>query len=296
MATLSYDKRKKGSHGRCLQADLPNHGLKKFDRLEPSPSVFDVAAIDSYDKFPEPLHLIFWRPGEETLCTHRCALFSKRSGLCAELLCSEEMHTAHLGVFLDFNVTVMWQVLESGVLHPRGNLAEDAYFEVACLHLRSELFAFYSREKQNKTGRPIYELSDFRLSMLGDKVNPIMTGVKAAESGTLVLFCAYLAKKFSDKLPGGRALADCGEALCGYLDATRSEPLKMSKHGQRRMCKCILRFVSLREKALVPWKPKVHLFLHFISDSRRFGNPLHTAAWVDEGLNMRLASVCSKAD
>eukprot|EP00974_Lingulodinium_polyedra_P041822 4015936-Lingulodinium_polyedra.AAC.1 len=39
----------------------------------------------------------------------------------------------------------------------------------------------------------------------------------------------------------------------------------------------------------------MHLCLHLVVDIGRFGNPLCTGTWLDEGLNMKLASVSRSA-
>ena len=54
-------------------------------------------------------------------------------------------------------------------------------------------------------------------------------------------------------------------------------------------------FLSWREAADIPFKPKTHLMLHLASQCHRYGNPLHVATWFDEGLNRQLAQVASTA-
>ncbi len=92
VGNLAYDKRESGARGRTIQADMPMWPLLKNDRLEPTSAYPDIASIDSIKVFP--IELTFWRQSLETLCTHRCALFSRRSRLLPESLCVDELHTA----------------------------------------------------------------------------------------------------------------------------------------------------------------------------------------------------------
>ena len=53
VAALRFDKRKKdGAHGRALIRDIPVLGLRKNDRLEPSPALRDVCLLDGATEFP----------------------------------------------------------------------------------------------------------------------------------------------------------------------------------------------------------------------------------------------------
>jgi hypothetical protein len=293
LGKLMYDKRKQGPQGRAIQADTPALGLLKHDRLEPTCEWPDVAAIDECTTFP--MHLTFWRTSSETMCKHRCALFSHRSHLLPETLCVDELHTMHLGVFHEFNLAVFWQILDCDALQIRGSLAQDAYLESATMRMRAALFRWYSVQKRTNKEKPIHALQEFKLSMLGKSDARVMKGVKAAESGTLLAFCVQYAVKFRAVLPGGEALVACGESLLAYLDVTRSAPLRMPLSDRLRLSGALVRFLQNREAAQVAWKPKTHLMIHFIPDSVKFGNPRLNGTWLDESLNMKLAAVAASA-
>jgi hypothetical protein len=293
VGNLAYDKRKQGARGRTIQTDMPMHSLLKHDRLEPTIVYPDIAAVDSCTVFP--IVLTFWRQSSETLCTHRCGLFSRRSGLLPESLCVDELHTMHLGVIEEYNLAVFWQMLDSDALGVRGGLPKDAYHEIASLKIRAELLKWYSLTKRADKAKPLYQLQDFRMSMLGSSNKRSLSGVKAAESGTLLAFCAENARKYEHILPGGKALAECGRCLLEYLSQTRSAPLRVPPPVVQNISDALVRYCFLQEKAQIPWKPKVHLSTHMIKDMTVFGNPFLNGTWLDEGLNAKLAAVAKSA-
>ena len=69
---LIFDKRQGGSCGRCLDQDLPGegHDLRRWDRLDPSDQIRDIATFNSITAFPTIV--TFWRPAATTLLLFRC--------------------------------------------------------------------------------------------------------------------------------------------------------------------------------------------------------------------------------
>jgi hypothetical protein len=131
--------------------------------------------------------------------------------------------------------------------------------------------------------------------MLGSSKKRSLSGVKAAESGTLLAFCAQNAAKFQHILPGGKALAECGRCLLDYLSLTRSAPLRIAPQVIQKISDALVRYCTIRERAQITWKPKVHLSLHMIKDMTVFGSPYLNGTWLDEGLNAKLAAVAKPA-
>ena len=291
VSRLGYDRRKVGHHGRVVLVDLPQHGLLRNDRLEPSFLHMDIVAVDSCTTFP--MHLTFWRQGARSMCTHRNPLWSRRSGLLPELICVDELHTLHLGTFQDFSLAVLWQMLDYDAFDMRGGMSDGEYRPLAFMRLRGELFRWYSLQKQE--GRTVHELQDFRLSWLGTADRPALSVVKAAESGSLMEFCAYAASRYQDRLPGGRALVGCGECLVRYLSLTRASPLVLTRKTLQGIADSFARFLTLRQDAGIAWKPKAHLMVHMPQDAAFFGNPYLNGTWVDESLNSKLAVVAQSA-
>jgi hypothetical protein len=287
---LHYDRRRAGSHGRALTCDLFRFGLQKGDRLEPSATVPDIGAVDTRGDFP--FELVFWRCSMETIVKHRCPIFSRRSWILPDIICVDELHTMHLGIFQDYILAVVWQAFDADVWQCRGHLPDDAYFAQAALRLRAELFKWYREERIRNPTQPLHQLGDLQLQMLGTREHKQLHA-KAAESGTLVRFAYDLAVRHRTVL--GSALVHCGSGLMQYLEVTRSSSAKLTDTERQRIADGILRFLSYRAAAGVEWKPKAHLSAHMIADLDRFGNPLCTGTWLDEGLNHQLASICRTA-
>ena len=131
--------------------------------------------------------------------------------------------------------------------------------------------------------------------MIGTR-NHKALAAKGAQSGTLLLFAVDQAAKFVEKLRLGRPLLEAGLALRRYLTVTRSHGLQLPAAARQQLVDCCVRFLSVREAADLPWKPKCHQFVHTVTEAGFFGNPLWTANWVDEGLNMQLAAVAKSAN
>ena len=87
---LFFDKRKDGSLGRSLRSHVPGLGLRRYDRMEPTPSRQDVAELDASEC---PVQLTFWRRGHESWVRRRNPAFSTSTGLSLELsLVPDWMH------------------------------------------------------------------------------------------------------------------------------------------------------------------------------------------------------------
>ena len=290
---LQYDKRPRGNAGRCVKEQIDRFSLEIGDRLEPSIELLNVGDLEACTRFP--LRLTFWRLRRQTCCTHRCPLFSIRSGILPSIICVDELHTLHLGVFLDFSGAAVWQLFDADVWGLKGLLpADHAYHLVACSRLKSELFSWYKRARREHPKRPLYEFQDLMLSMLGTRDKPSITA-KAGESGTFVYFVQHLVTVHKRSLPRGEALHAAGECLLKYLSVTRGCGLRMPVTARQAVADALVKFVGLREAAGIPFKPKAHLTVHMISDCARFGNPRLTGTWVDEGLNAALAATCRAA-
>ena len=104
-AALLYDKRKQGAHGRAVQVDIPELGLAKHDRVEPAPSMLDIASLDDA---ATPCLATFWRTQQETLTRHRNPLFSAATGMSPQSLGLDWMHVLSLGVFRVLLMNLVW--------------------------------------------------------------------------------------------------------------------------------------------------------------------------------------------
>lgn len=289
---LRFDPRRSGSRGRAMTADLAEFGLLKGDRLEPCPLHPDIMIEDRQLEFPA--RLLFWRVSEEGLTKHRNPIFEPNTLLTPSALCIDEMHTMHLGVFQVYTLGVLWRVIEADAFHLGSGLGDEAGHARTALRLRRELFDWYADQKRRFPEKPVYELADFNLKVLGSKAKPHLTA-KAAESGSLLEFSVDICRRFQHALPQGAALLKAGEALVSYLRITRSAGERMNVRERQGLFDAVVTFLTLRETAGLPWKPKMHLMVHLAHQAGRFGNPLAVATWHDESLNRSLASVCRTA-
>ena len=108
-------------------------------------------------------------------------------------------------------------------------------------------------------------------------------------------FTRDLLRTHSEKIERGAALLACGDALAQYLEVTRKAPPRMRPAELQQLMHCTCRFLNIREDAGLPFVPKMHMMLHLAHQAGRFGKPLCTRAWVDGGLNRKLAEVCGAA-
>ena len=76
---------------------------------------------------------------------------------------------------------------------------------------------------------------------------------------------------------------------------TRRSHLQLSVADRQGLIDAAITFLSLRERAGIPYKPKMHLMVHMAANATRFGNPRLLGTWLDEGLNRQLANVCRSA-
>jgi hypothetical protein len=297
LAVLIYDKRKVGSSGRALIVDFPELNLEKGWRLAPSAELHDVGLLDRRcDCFPQGgFFLLFWDPTKQSMSKNRNPLFSESTCLGPEQFCADELHTMHLGVFQSYILRVLWLLIQEDVWHTARGLPEDAAIETCVLRLRNDLYQWYRAQPLANPLRPIYQLQDFGRSSIGSKANPILRA-KAAESGSLLYFATDMCRRHVDILPQGRHLLDAGEALVTYMTITRSAGWKLSTSEQQGLTNAMLQFLTNRQPAGIPYKPKMHLFVHLVLSVEKHGNPRLVGTWKDESLNMQLANVCRSAN
>lgn len=147
-ASLVYQKSRGSAQGRGLAQDLPSMGLLKKDRLEPSLSMPDVAAIDSA---PLPVTLTFWRTSVQTGSRHRNPLFSEATRVSPQSLGIDWLHTLSLGVFPHFLGYLVWAMFDKNVFGTPGPFS--SVFELSVSRIRAELFEWYRREQAANRAR-----------------------------------------------------------------------------------------------------------------------------------------------
>ena len=100
-----------------------------------------------------------------------------------------------LGVFQFYISAVWWRVLSANCYRV-GATEKTELLELGILRLRADLFSWYRAQKKENPDRPIYEVKDIYVSTLGNDETCPQKGPKAAESGTLLGFAVFLAKRY----------------------------------------------------------------------------------------------------
>ena len=145
-ASLVFDRRKtNGSRGCALAIDIPEAGLLKGDRHEPS-----VDCVDICDGFNNscPASVTFWRRSFETITRHGNPLFCEEAHITPqECLAFDYLHGMALGVYKSFMAHLTWCLLRKNVwgAPPDDNI--DVRLLVSTPRLRLELFHWYRRER-----------------------------------------------------------------------------------------------------------------------------------------------------
>ena len=185
VSRLRHDRRKQGSRGRALVADLQIHGVQLLanDRLEPSPVLPDVGSLEQLTDFPKTI--TFWRPSAETLARHRNPVFDPEIGMTPRRsIVVDLLHALYLGILLVYARLVLWKLIVHGAYGHTGTNHE--HLSVAMVVLRSALMTWYPVHEK-KTGEVLTRVADLTAGMLGEPGDPKLK-TKGAETWGIVLF------------------------------------------------------------------------------------------------------------
>lgn len=228
VATLAYDHSSSGPRGRALRAALPEFGLEKGDRVEPSEAVADVGEISD---LALPVRLTFWRRSAETATRHRNPLFKDPKVASVDLFAVDELHCIHLGIYNFFVAATFSRVVDANIFQVSAtNQETKRTLNVA--RLRAELMAWYTLRRREHPEEPVYPLQDLPNAMF----NHSTIKSKAAETGSLVPFAVDLLRRFGDKLVRGLELRSAGEALLRYHVVTRNSPRRLTVGQTQDRC------------------------------------------------------------
>ena len=205
----------------------------------------------------------------------------------------DELHTLNLGLFAVYVLTGLWACISEDVFDIGGAHSMEHMYELAAQRIEIDMKGWFRAQRKKHPKRPLYQVPDFKLASLGNKEKPTLYA-KAAETGSLVRYTADLVGRYRGILERGEALHAAGESLVQYLTITRESGPQLTHSARQGIADAIVRFHALREEAGIPWTPKFHLSLHLVDQCKEYGNPLHVATWVDEGLNRQLRDVCAK--
>ena len=150
----------KGAQGRALRIDLPEPGLPKRDRLEPSRGVSDIGSFGRFDNVPT-----LWRRSMETMARHRNPIIVPRL-VSMGIFSIDELLTTRLGVLKNFVGFVCNAVIENDIFEVRSaSLAARTRMSVE--RLEADMFASYRRDRVANPNRRQYPLQNFTVGMLG---------------------------------------------------------------------------------------------------------------------------------
>ena len=140
---LRYSKKQLG---RFLVRGVPRLGLEQNDRLEPSPSILDVA---NFEHQPPPFVATFWRITRESRIVHRSPLYDIR-GVNPDSHGIDALHTWTLGPVGDYvgftlHVLIARDVYGTDIPH----LTKEDSMQVNLLQLKADMWAYYGDKRRN---------------------------------------------------------------------------------------------------------------------------------------------------
>ena len=291
VSILRYQKQKDGPAGRALTDDVGRLGLRKGDRLEPTPTLLDVADFDSVAEFPYTA--TFWRRDAESRVRHRNPLMDSSLGLTHERLALDLLHTLFLGPALVLVGHVFWFLIEHNVWRVGAGTAADRW-QLSVQQLRTVLIAWY--KEQRSRGKNITELEDLTVNMLGGKPGEIPS-FKAVETKHLLPFCVELIDRHHGDLPvaEARPLFEAVRAMVRMCEIFDTAALVVPTNLIQELHDCYNTLMECCKIADVPLKPKNHLLAHLIHNVEVQGNPRYYACFEDEGLNAVLRGIGQSA-
>ena len=237
---LRYDKRKDGSRGRCLVADVSSLSLRKGDRLQPSENLLDVG---QFEQLQAPCHAIFWRRSAETRARQRNPLFHEGVGITLASFAIDTLHTLYLGPALDYCCHCLWLLILYDVF---GTGAKgDERKVLSALRVRARLWEWYAQQRRDKPHESRTQVEDFTAAMLGTESKPSL-GTNGMEAAGLVPFCVCMMVEHGATIGDvARSAQACGEALMQLVSILGSSPRRMSDDDVQKMYDATKRLLRL---------------------------------------------------
>ena len=218
---------------------MPRLGLLPLDRLEPRPTLTDVADLGTK---PLPLPVVFWRRhfmGTQVTgkALHRNPLLTAPLLDAVEVVMLDTLHTVHLGVILRYVSEICWRTIEG---NPWG--IASAPLETSVRHLKVDMFAYY-----DVSGVPVDKrVGDLTIGIMG-KMDSSSIKLKSAEATSLLPFAVELCRRYGGSIRSADVLRAAGTTLQAYLqllvDAPAQVPLGMCQ-DLLDMCLRRLRLLS----------------------------------------------------
>lgn len=253
-ARLSYEKTRAGALGRAAQADAPDLGICKRDRVGPSPRMGNAAALD---ESPLPCTFAVWRRSGETLARHRNSLFSNGTGIDQQHLAFGWLHTLSLGVFQTALAHLMWDLFEANVFDIAGPFS--AVFELSVARVRESLFKFYRSE--HAAGRDHTRVQQLVPSMFG-QANDKQLKLHASETNGLLRFACALAEQFGPQLGRRASLHRASlRSLLAVLRVIKEHHCVVPTAGMQAFVEAACKHLEVARKLGLPLRPKHHFMV-----------------------------------
>ena len=289
---LWNDLRPKGNRGRRLDKDLPELGLRKGDRLEPSPELSDTAAFDKL----RPLHgerllVTFWRTSEETSVKHACPLFAPETGLSpARSIAVDWLHCLSLGIWLNYISVVIYGVIDGDAFGRATATARERRLHVLA-ELKARMAAWESEEL--KAGRSRTLPNNITSGMLGERGSAC--SLQGAEANAFLTFLVEVvleeqaaAGQWWERITSaGRALVAMLKILGTHKGVVPAPAVQSFVDNYKQYCRLA--------HGLVKWVPKNHYTAHLCVQLRELGPPASFANWRDGQLDAYLKRIANRA-
>ena len=267
---LAYDKRPQGSHGRALLQAIPELGLARDDRLEPSEALTDVGDFDSITTFPIPV--VFWRPAAESMTRHRNPIFDPRFGVWpSRAMTVDALHALYLGVMKQFCCTAVWFLLSNSLWGQVGTTEES--LSIAVLALRHSLMVWYRQRHQQHPTERLTRVGSLTRKMLGEPGDRHLK-TKGAETWGILLFVTDMLDKHQGRLPGdAHRLRVAGMSLTQMVELFGAHGVRMPPAAIQACFDLYERHMALTDSIPELLFPKRHIIMHMLEATPYFGNP-----------------------
>jgi hypothetical protein len=245
-----------GPRGRFLVCDLPGLGFKKFDRVEPSDTLDDIASVDNA---PTPFELTFWRNQSESMTRHRNPIFDYKTGVSQQSLGIDWLHTLSLGVMQVVLANLIWELVLANSWGVPGPLS--AILDVSISRIRAELFEFYGVE--DKAGRVYTRVQQFWPTMFGSNTDRQCKLHGSETNGFLNFARRVLLERYGHKLLHNRRIPYIVaiDSLLEIVGAIKAYPRRFPPHAIQQFVDNVCLHIQNIAKLKLPEKPKHHFLI-----------------------------------
>ena len=139
-----------------------------------------------------------------------------------------------------------------------------------------------------------YQIQDLTAGMLGSGDRPLLK-TKAAETAVLMTWATQFCAGNARRLPNGETFAAAGDCLVEYAKIIKESPCKLSWQTCNQLMYLCLRHLTLMRLTGNMFLPKSHMFVHLTQRCVSHGNPRHYSCFLDEGLNLVLATMAASS-